>query len=201
MRTTFLTSAALAMVLAMPAFAFAQSTAAPSGTGTATPGAVQTTPSGTMHATTGGTWKHTLTSNEKGFLTRTAHRANYELAISRLALQKANRQDIKSYAQTVISDHQRLNRQLQQVSTANNFTLPTGMTKSEHQKYQSLDGKSGKSFDQAYINDIKGVNSHDVAQEKAELDKIADNPQLRSVVEQMHRTDQQHRQMARNLKA
>jgi putative membrane protein len=203
MRTGFLTTAALAMVLAMPAFAVAQTTNLPSNTGTGMPGAVQNRDLGMTGPAAGTepTASPTLTGNEKHFLDRVARSGDYELATARLALQKATQQDIKAYAQRVIADHTQLQTQLQQIAGENHVQLPTGMTRKQQQRYQALQGKSGHAFDQAFINDIRQADSADAKREKDELNKVANNPKLKSLVEQLQQTDTQHKHIAQSLKA
>ena len=59
-----------------------------------------------------------LSSADQTFMVSTARGATYELAMAKLALAKATRSDIKSYAHTMISDHESLNPELHQIAQA-----------------------------------------------------------------------------------
>lgn len=155
--------------------------------------------SNTMGTTASGAGKAQLDANDQQYLRHTARGADYELAISQLALQKSQSSDVKTYAQQIVSDHAKANSQLQQVASQNGMQLPTDMTAEQQAEYKRLQGLSGRAFDQAYIGDVKSINQQDASQFRTETAALS-NKQLKSVAQEMHQTDQLHAQAAQNLK-
>lgn len=180
MRKTLLTSAAFALLLAAPAFA-------------------QTT-TGTANASAPAKTWTALDNVDTQFLKHSAEGADYELSISKLALQKSNQQDIKTYAQQVVNDHEKTNAQLQRVAAEHGVQLPTGMIPERRSEYEKLKGLSGHQFDQAYVSEMNSVNKKDADQERTEASEIK-SPQVKSLALEMQKTDQRHAQEASKLKA
>lgn len=139
-----------------------------------------------------------LSATDQEFLRQTAQGADYELAMAKLAEQKATRQDIKQYAQTLVSDHDRLNTALHDLAQKMGVQLPSQMSQQQQDKMSHLQGLSGNAFDQAYLADTRSVNSQD----KTELQKetsSAQNLDVRAFAQQMQAADAKHQQMAQTL--
>ena len=132
-----------------------------------------------------------LSSTDRDFLLSTAQGATYELAAAKLALTKTTRDDIKSYAQTMINDHESLNPKLHQLAKENGVTLPTTMTSDKQKSYDQLKGMNGKDFDTAFVKDEAEDNGSDVASERKEIDSTS-NPSVKAFVEQMKQSDTKH---------
>lgn len=64
-----------------------------------------------------------LEKSEKKFITKVAESSPKELAIARLAVQRASNPQVKSYAQQIISDHQQMNQELIQIAQQKGITL------------------------------------------------------------------------------
>ena len=139
-----------------------------------------------------------LSATDRDFLVSTAQGATYELATAKLALTKATRPDIKSYAHTMIADHQSLNQKLHQVARQNDVDLPTTMTSDKQHDYDSLEGLDGTAFDTAFVQAEVADNRNDVATEQKEAD-TTDNAQIKSFVERLQRADTKHAKLGEAL--
>lgn len=140
-----------------------------------------------------------LAAKDQQYLRQTAQGADYELAISKLALQKSQRSDIRGYAQHIVTDHEQANGKLQQVAMQNGVQLPTGMTTAQQAEYAKLQGLSGHAFDSAYVAAVKSINQNDSSQFSSETAELS-SPQLKSMAQDMHKTDEKHAQEAQTLK-
>ncbi len=139
-----------------------------------------------------------LSPTDHDFLTSTAQGATYELAVAKLALTKATRSDIKSYAHTMITDHKTLNPKMHDIARQNGVDLPTGMTGEKQRSFDHLKSLDGKAFDTAFVNDEAEDNGTDVATEQKEI-QSTDNPQLKALVEQLKQSDAKHAKIGEAL--
>jgi predicted outer membrane protein len=80
-----------------------------------------------------------------------------EIQLGQLALQKATREDVRAFAQRMITDHTALNNQIVQLAQRKGITLPTSTTPSRQAELADLTDLAnclGVDFDKAYM----GVN-------------------------------------------
>ena len=140
----------------------------------------------------------TLSSTDKKFLSDVAQGAKYELALAKLAEQKATKPDIKHYAQTVINDHEQLNSSLHQLAQKKDVQLPTQMTQQQQTEVNRLKGLSGTAFDQAYQTETRRINSQDKAELQKEINSTQ-NSDVKTFAQQMQQADAKHQQMAQTL--
>jgi putative membrane protein len=77
----------------------------------------------------------------------------YEIASSRLALQKASSPDVKSFAQQMIADHTATTSQLKAALAEGNIsrTVPSDPDERHQAMLDALKGLSGAAFDKAYL--------------------------------------------------
>jgi putative membrane protein len=96
---------------------------------------------------------------DKKFLAMAAQSDQNEIALSKLADQKATNPDVKAFADKMITDHTQLTESMKPFADAWGLTPPTGPD-AEHQKeLDKLSGLSGADFDKEYINVM--VTDHD----------------------------------------
>lgn len=140
-----------------------------------------------------------LSDADRDFLVSTAQGATYELAVAKLALTRAGSDDVKSYARTMIADHESLNPKLHQVARQNHVQLPTTMTSDKQQSLDRLKALRGKDFDAAFTRDEADDNRNDTATEQKELD-TTDNAQVKALVERLKAADAKHARIGAALK-
>ncbi len=116
-----------------------------------------------------GAQAQTVSTGDQKFLQNEAQGTAYELAIAKLAAQKATQPDIKNYAQMIIQDHEQLNTQLQQLAQSKGVSLPSSMTAEQQTKLTRLQGLTGQEFDRQYENDTTQVNGQDKSEDQQEL--------------------------------
>jgi len=84
-----------------------------------------------------------------------------EIALSELALQHSQRQDVKDLAQHMVDDHTKANGDLTKLATTDNIDVPTQPSARHQQTADRLGKLDGAKFDQAYIRNM--VKDHDTA--------------------------------------
>ncbi len=137
-------------------------------------------------------------SDDSGFLRSTARGSNYELAMARLAEQKATRPDVKAYARTIVTDHTQLNTALRKLTASKGVAWPTGLEHSDKTKLARLNAATGPDFDQAFVSAEAEVNKAD----KSDLEKIVgttQDPDVKAFAKRMQADDAKHERMGKKL--
>ena len=139
-----------------------------------------------------------LSAKDKKFLRHTAQGADYELTIGKLAEKKAAKPDVRQYAQTIVSDHEKLNASLDRIAQKNEVNLPSHLRREQEQKVDHLKTLNGAAFDRAYLAQMKRVNSQDKSEIQKEINTTT-NSQVKAFTRQMQTADAKHLQMAERL--
>jgi putative membrane protein len=74
-----------------------------------------------------------------------------EVALGKLALQKSANDKIKNFANMMITDHSKANDSLAVIAVKKNITLPIAVSADDQKAMDSLNNKTGKDFDKAYV--------------------------------------------------
>lgn len=119
-----------------------------------------------------------LSEQAQTFVTKAANGGMFEVESSKLAKEQAKREDVKSFAQKMIDDHGKANKELQSVATEVGAKVPEKMD----QRHQSMLDKLKKTpqaqFDQAYIN-AQADAHREAVQLFSSYAKTGDNAELK----------------------
>jgi putative membrane protein len=88
------------------------------------------------------------------FVTKASIANQFEIDSSKLALDKAQNADVKSFAQTMVDDHTKTGEKLQKaLESSNSNAKPAMALDDKHQKLlDKLQAKSGNDFDREYMS-------------------------------------------------
>jgi putative membrane protein len=86
-----------------------------------------------------------------------------EVALGRLAAAKAQRADIKEFANRMIRDHGRGYGELQALAAANRLGLPTEMSPEHQSTHERLSNLSGSAFETAYLEAMRDAHQEAIA--------------------------------------
>ena len=139
-----------------------------------------------------------LSDGTRNFLRSEAQGSAYELAIAQLAADKGMRANIKSYARTVIADHEQLNGELRQLAQSKGVALPAAMTAKQQHKLSTLRGLDGAAFDRAYKTETIRINSQDRIEDKEQLGQTSDQ-EVKSFVQKLQQADTKHYELGEHL--
>jgi putative membrane protein len=81
-----------------------------------------------------------------------------EINFSKKALEISTNQDVKNFAQMMVSDHTSMGSDVEALASKKQVTLPQEMTESQTKDLNSMAEKNGRDFDKAYID--KMVSDH-----------------------------------------
>jgi putative membrane protein len=83
--------------------------------------------------------------------------------LGRLASQKAQDAEVKSFAQMMVADHGKANAELQTVAAKKQVAMPTAPAPDQQATMSQLQGLSGAAFDKAYVDTMVAAHEKDVA--------------------------------------
>jgi predicted outer membrane protein len=89
---------------------------------------------------------------EPSFLYKAYQDGKAEIQLAHLALMQASNEQVKAFAQQMITDHTTANAQIIQLAQQNNLALPNEMSPEQLRSFVSLMGKSGADFDREYMD-------------------------------------------------
>ena len=123
-----------------------------------------------------------------------------ELAISQLALTKAQNPQTKNFAQQVVNAHQEADKAFRDLAKTLNIVLPTELSRDGKDRVDDLqDMKTGTSFDREYLDEIAEINE---AATRVAKDLMDDDvvKTVREMAEKRRKNDAYHRDAARQFK-
>lgn len=132
------------------------------------------------------------------FLRHEATGSAYELAIAQLAQTRAVQEDVKSYAGTLVNDHEAYNAALRALAQQKGIELPPGLTPKDQTRRDDLARLNGVAFDRAFIREARRINEADVRSFRQEASRTVD-PDIRTFVTKFLAVDEGHAKAARAL--
>ncbi|MFD0795292.1 DUF4142 domain-containing protein [Mucilaginibacter litoreus] len=102
--------------------------------------------------TTDGSTGIAVNEMDAKFATDAANAGMAEVALGKLASEKAVDPQVKEFGQMMVMDHTKANEELMAIAKTKNITLPTAPDAEHQQKEQELSSKTGKDFDKAYVD-------------------------------------------------
>ncbi|MCF0056370.1 DUF4142 domain-containing protein [Dyadobacter sp. CY356] len=88
------------------------------------------------------------------FAVEAANGGMAEVALSKIAVEKATDPKVKDFAKQMIKDHSKANEELKTLASSKNITLPSAPNEEKQKEAADLGGKSGSDFDKAYISQM-----------------------------------------------
>jgi putative membrane protein len=93
----------------------------------------------------------TLSAQDSAFAEKAAIGNMTEIRLSKIALGASTNQAVRTFAQTMVSDHQQANNALMAVAGSHGWTLPTMPDAAAQSAIAGMQTKTGADFDQAYV--------------------------------------------------
>ena len=93
-----------------------------------------------------------MTGADATFVKKAADGGMAEVALAKLAQEKASNADVKSFAAKLEKDHSQVNDDLKEVASKKNITLASAPSKSHQALHDKLAKLSGAEFDKAYVS-------------------------------------------------
>jgi putative membrane protein len=134
-------------------------------------------------------------ADDKHFITVAGQADLAEIKQSELALQKSRNKDVRSFAKSMVHDHQMLMAKMKPFAVKYHVPPPALLSTGQEAQYSALSGLRGKEFDRAYIEDMDRDHHKALALFDAELAATRDSD-LKSTVTEGRAVVADHTQMA-----
>ena len=138
-----------------------------------------------------------LASSDSKFMHEAAIGGMAEVALGRLAADKASSADVKQFGQRMIDDHSKANDELKTLAQSKNITLPSEIGPEEKALRDRLMKLSGPAFDQAYMKAMVSDHVKDVNEFKLES-KSGKDPEVKAWAAKTLPTLEEHLKLARS---
>lgn len=140
-----------------------------------------------------------LTEDEIDFMKQAAENGHAEVESAKLAQKKTSSPQVKSFAQHMITDHTKANKELMALAKEKGVELPKEPSVLQKGKLKLLSTKEGSDFDEAYADQM-GVQAHESTIELfQEGAKEAKDPKVKAYATKTLPTLKQHLGMAEKL--
>jgi putative membrane protein len=156
------------------------------------PGTAAPSPSGT-HANA--TAKKDVDRGDRKFMEHAAEGSTNEVALGKLAQQKAQDPQVKQLAETIVKDHEEANQKLSPIAQAMGVDLSKEIAKGQKKDLDDYQKLSGADFDKKYVDAMVKDHKKDV-KEFDDAAKNAKNPELKSWAGEVAPKLHNHLQMA-----
>lgn len=142
-----------------------------------------------------------LAEADRKFVETAAASGLYEVAVAKLAADKAQDPSVKSYAAMLVDHHTATNDKLKQVASSRQVELPTSFPADKQRVIDKLSKASGAAFDREFVQTV-GIKDHktDIALfERAS--RTAKDPEVKSFATDTLPTLRDHLAQAQKLPA
>jgi putative membrane protein len=134
----------------------------------------------------------------KAFVRKAMEGGMAEVELGKLAQEKGSSQDVKQFGEQMVTDHSKLNDQMQQVAQQLGVAPPTHLSKKDQETKAKLESLSGAQFDDAYIRTMLKDHKKDASEFKEEAARTQD-PALQQATQQGGQVIGQHLQMIEQI--
>lgn len=115
--------------------------------------------------------KDTLNAADSKFIKSAGEAGMAEVKIATLGTQKAERADVKEFANMMATDHGKVNAELAELAKTKGIDVSAVISASAADDFKALEQKSGKDFDKAFLDHMESSHKKSIAAfEDAEKD-------------------------------
>ena len=132
-------------------------------------------------------------SADKSFIKDASEGSLAEINYAKLALEKSKDDNVRRFAQQMITDHEKLIADMKPFCVKYHVT-PSGTPIMDHAKYEELKMKSGTDFDRAYVEAMVKDHNDDLQKFINEENSTAD-PDLKATVAKGEAVVKEHTKM------
>jgi putative membrane protein len=98
--------------------------------------------------------------SDADFMKQAAQNGAAEIEASKLALQKAQRSEVKAFAEKMVADHTKTSDELKQLAASKKVTLPDGPSMKQKAELKMISAGDDAKFDERYAKNF-GVKAHE----------------------------------------
>jgi putative membrane protein len=138
---------------------------------------------------------------DQTFVTKAGQAGMAEVELSKLALLKSQDDEVRKFAQKMVTDHEKANMELKAIAQKQGLTVPKDVDPRHKAKMEEIKSQSGEDFESAYSMAMQ--KDHDKAVELFTQASKADglNSDLKAFAAKTLPTLEQHHHLAASLPA
>ncbi|MCU1311326.1 MAG: putative outer membrane protein [Candidatus Angelobacter sp.] len=130
-------------------------------------------------------------TSESDFLQKAARDERAQIELGQLAQSKAQRPEVKAFAQQMVTEHTQMLSDLEKLAASANVSVPSDLDSSQSELKSTLQSQSGKDFDKNYVNaearaHEQMVNLLEGAVQKAQNPTVKDFATVKLITERDH---------------
>lgn len=144
-----------------------------------------------------GAWP-TQQSTDARFIDHVARDGRAEVELGQLAQQKSSNADVKAFAQHLVTDHDKANKQLMSIAQKDGVQPPNGVGRENSDLRTKLEKLSGPAFDRAFLQAQVDDHQKDIQYFQQQANTLK-NPELKAFAQQTIPVMERHLQMAQQL--
>jgi putative membrane protein len=134
----------------------------------------------------------------KDFLKEAAQCNMMELKLSKLAAQRAQNPSLKQFAERLVQDHAKADKELKQLAERKGVSIPSDLEEKHQKHVEHFSSLSGEEFDKAFAKHMVKDHKKEVARYEKVAEKATD-PELQSFARNALPALRTHLQMARQF--
>jgi putative membrane protein len=142
----------------------------------------------------------TLAGDPKTFVTKAAQGGMTEVELGKLALAKSQNADVRQFAERMVSDHGKANKQLATIAKGKNIAVPKALDAEHAAMVTELKAKSGAEFDSSYAEHMRHAHDKTIELFEGEAESSED-ADLAGFARDKLPTVREHKQLAERLPA
>jgi putative membrane protein len=140
----------------------------------------------------------TASSADRRFVQQAGAGSAAEIALGKLATQKASRDEVKHFGQQMVDDHGKSGDELKQVAGAKGMTVPDAPTPAQQKAAEQIGQRSGAAFDKSFLNQMALDHKKTIALFRREA-RSGSDPDLKAFATKSLPTLEEHLKMVGSL--
>jgi len=137
---------------------------------------------------------------DEAFVTQLGHGSNAEVKLSEMALSKSGDPKVREFAQRMVTDHTKINKELTHLGHQLHLRVPSSPDGAHARAASSMAKLHGGEFDRAYMAQMVSDHAETISLLQ-DMSKNAKEPQLRDWASKQIPTIQEHLDMARQTQS
>jgi putative membrane protein len=150
--------------------------------------------------TSSGVSQAKLNQSDERMLKQLAQAYLAEIALGKLALDKAQSNEVKSFAKKMLDDHMKAQDELKQLAQSKGMSLPVEVDRQQQSVEKKLAALSGEKFDRQYMNHESTRALKDTHRLLERINSKAEDADLKGYASKIIATVETHQQMANDTR-
>jgi putative membrane protein len=141
-----------------------------------------------------------VSSGDRKFVEKAAVDGMAEVELGRVAQSRAQNDQVKQFAQRMVTDHSKANDELKQLAGSKGINVPAAVDKKHQKELDDMQKKDAKKFDHEYMEHMVKEHKKDVSEFEKQA-KHAKDPDIQGFASKTLPTLKEHLALAQQVEA